>query len=257
VEPDGSYADARARVAEVARARLGASAAGRYAALIRPSVGFAVRRETGTVEGGCVIGGLPRLPGGVAWPRYYERPMVLLARLDCAGLARVTGGDWVLPPAGRLLFFHDQYFAAEFSFGHGDDGCRVLHVPGTGPEVPAPEDGEAPAYGDSFVIPALPLEPSKLVSAPGLREDVAGRDFLAFTGLEEALRDVLPAPRHRLLGWCDTDTSRPQGHRPLLQIEAEPGMHGWGEIVNVSFWIREPDLYAGEFSNVRRSFDVA
>lgn len=261
MEPDGPFADAPARVLAVARARLDAVAAERYAALVRPSVGFAVRRGTGAVDGGCVIGGLPRLPDGVAWPRYHGRPMVLLARLDCGGLASLMGRDWVLPPAGHLLFFHEEDFAAQFSLDDGDDGCRVLHVPGTGPELAAPEDVEAPGYGESFVIPALPLEPRRLVSVPGMQEaevnDVAGRDVLAFTDLQDDLRDILPAPRHRLLGWRDTDAPRPRGHWPLLQIEAEPGMHGWGEAVKVYFWIREADLYAGEFSKVRRSFEVA
>jgi hypothetical protein len=39
-------------------------------------------------------------------------------------------------------------------------------------------------------------------------------------------------------------------------LEAEAGT-AWGEIVNVSFWIRDEDLRAGDLRNVRRSYEVA
>ena len=131
-------------------------------------------------------------------------------------------------------------------------GC-VVHVPGIGPEVPVPEDGS--------VLPVLPLAPRKLLSVPTWADpeakDAVPGDFRVLFDLQKALTEILPAPRHRLLGWCDTeDTPRPLGHRPLLQLEAEPGMI-WGEVVNVSFWIREADLRAGELSRVRRSYEVA
>jgi hypothetical protein len=39
-------------------------------------------------------------------------------------------------------------------------------------------------------------------------------------------------------------------------LEAEAGT-ARGEIVNVSFWIRDEDLRAGNLGNARRSYEVA
>ncbi len=84
-----------------------------------------------------------------------------------------------------------------------------------------------------------------------------GGDVIALISLDQALSTLLPVPRHRLLGWCDSsDTPQPKEHRPLLQVEAGAGT-AWGEIVNVSFWIRDEDLQAGDLRNVRRSYEGA
>ncbi|SEM52900.1 DUF1963 domain-containing protein [Streptacidiphilus jiangxiensis] len=238
-------------ISAVVRAGLGAEEAGRLLALVRPSVGFTVRPDLADAES--VIGGAPSAPESFVWPDYQGEPMLLLAQVDCGQAARLLGEDWTLPADGRLLFFHDDDFSARFSFDDGDDGCRVLHVP-AGAEAMTEQ-------GRGRVIPALPLEARALPSVPGWEEteayDAAGGDVMALLALDEALSALLPRPRHRLLGWCDTgDTPRPQGHRPLLQLEAEAGT-AWGEVVNVSFWIREGDLRTGDLSRVRRSYEVA
>ncbi|MFJ6012866.1 DUF1963 domain-containing protein [Streptomyces sp. NPDC092952] len=239
-------------VNELIRARLDAAAADLLTGLVRPSVGFVVGmvgRETG-----CSIGGRPRSTDEFDWPCYRGRPMVLLAQLDCSQVGPLLGEEWVLPRDGHLLFFHDDEFVAEFSFDLGDDGCRVVHVPA---------EHLRHRLGDDLahVVPALPLEPLALPSVPTLADrevdPAADRDVMGMLDFYEALSTRCPAPRHRLLGWCDsTDTPRPKGHRPLLQLEAE-AVNNWGEIVNISFWIRDEDLRAGNLSKVRRSYEVA
>jgi hypothetical protein len=249
---EDGYRDGRAAIEGVVRARLSAEAAERFLALVRPSVGFAVG-SSGAESGGLIGGRLPRTVEPVVWPRYRGAPMVLLAQVDCGCAARLLGESWTLPREGRLLFFHDDDFAAPFDFDNGDDGCRVLHV----------LDGQAEGQpaGEGLTLPAVPLDACALPSVPtwadAEAEQAVDGDVTALIDLDEALSALVQAPRHRLLGWCDTgDTPRPAGYRPLLQLEAEAGTE-WGEVVNVSFWIREEDLEAGELANVRRSYEVA
>ncbi|WP_406086762.1 DUF1963 domain-containing protein [Kitasatospora purpeofusca] len=203
------------------------------------------------------LGGLPALPAGTAWPEAGGRPMQLLAQLDCAALAtafRSTGPgaeSWPLPAEGLLLFFHDEWLS-DFT----GRGCRVLHVPAGAPPRPAPvvERG-APA------VPAVPVRATWALSAPSYQDQELERlfpdDFLVAFDLAQDVADRLPRPEVRLLGWCDTDTGRPEGHRPLLQIGSGALAVDWGECVNVSFWISEEDFAAGRLDQVRHGFEVA
>lgn len=231
-------------VQAMVRRRLVPEAAESFLTLARPSVGFTVR--TGAPTNGSTIGGVPRTTPFV-WPVYRREPMLLLAQVDCAQVSPMLGAEWPFPTQGYLLFFHDDEFSAPFNFEQGDDGCQVLHVPaGSGAEAFA-------------TIPALALDAASMPSLPNLRDDAdkaLGIDIIELINLLEELQPLLPEPRHRLLGYCDTDTPHPQGHRPLLQVEAEQGT-AWGEIVNVSFWIPDADLRAGRLDRVRRSFEVA
>ncbi|MFB7670325.1 DUF1963 domain-containing protein [Kitasatospora purpeofusca] len=203
------------------------------------------------------LGGLPALPAGTAWPEAGGRPMQLLAELDCAALATAfrstgPGGEgWPLPAEGLLLFFHDEWLS-DFT----GRGCRVLHVPAGAPPRPAPavEQG-AP------VVPAVPVRAAWELSAPSYQDQELERlfpdDFLVAFDLAQDLAERLPRPEVRLLGWCDTDTGRPEGHRPLLQIGSGALAVDWGECVNVSFWISEEDFAAGRLDRVRHGFEVA
>lgn len=175
--------------------------------------------------------------------------MLLLAQVDCAQVSSMLGAEWRFPSEGYLLFFHDEEFSAPYEFGQGDDGCRVLHLPaGSGAETIA----TIPVLAlDATEMPNLP-DPDLLLGDPVLR-NYSGELFY----LWKELQPLLPRPRHRLLGYCDsTDTSQPPGHRPLLQVEAEEGT-AWGEVVNVSFWIDDCDLRTGRLDRIRRSFEVA
>ncbi|MET9400557.1 YwqG family protein [Kitasatospora sp. NPDC002965] len=201
------------------------------------------------------LGGLPALPAGTAWPAFSGRPMRFLAQLDCARLAaafRATGpGDrWPLPTEGLLLFFHDEWLA-DFS----GRGCRVLHVPAGAPPRPAP-----PSEHGTPAVPAVPVRASWALSAPSYQdrelENLFPDDFLVALDLALDLADQLPRPAVRVLGWCDTDTGRPEGHRPLLQIGSGALDTARGACADVSFWITDEDLAAGRFDLVRHGFET-
>ncbi|MFD8086486.1 DUF1963 domain-containing protein [Kitasatospora sp. NPDC059722] len=203
-----------------------------------------------------LLGGPAALPADVAWPRHGEHPMQLLAQLDCAGLAeahRTTGpgGPWPLPADGLLLFFHDDLFS-----DYAGHGCRVLHVPAGAPPRPEPA-----GRGEFAPLAAVPLRADWALSAPSYQdrelEDLFPDDFMVALDLASDFRDHLPGPDVRVLGWCDTDTGRHEGHRPLLQVEASAAGAHWGETVNVSFWITDEDLAAGRFDRVRHGMEVA
>ncbi|MFI6846377.1 YwqG family protein [Kitasatospora sp. NBC_00085] len=240
-------------VYEAIRARADADTAPLVDRLFRPSLALdavAPGPEAGR------LGGLPALPEGTEWPEFAGRPMQFLAGLDCGGLAeafRATGatGDWPLPEDGLLLFFHDDWIS-DFS----GRGCRVLHVPADAPPRPAPESElSTPA------VAAVPVRARWLLSAPSYQDQeleyLFPDDFMIALDLAADFRDHLPRPDVRVLGWCDTDTGRPAGHRPLLQVENQALDVEWGECVNVSFWITDEDLAAGRFDRVRHGFEVA
>ncbi|MGY0465635.1 DUF1963 domain-containing protein [Kitasatospora sp. cg17-2] len=203
------------------------------------------------------LGGLPALPAGTAWPEAGGRPMQLLAQLDCAALAaafrstRPGTERWPLPAEGLLLFFHDEWLS-DFT----GRGCRVLHVPAGAPPRPAPAvERGTPA------VPAVPVRAAWALSAPSYQDQELERlfpdDFLVAFDLAQDVAERLPRPEVRLLGWCDTDTGRPEGHRPLLQIGSGALAVDWGECVNVSFWISEEDFAVGRLDRVRHGFEVA
>ncbi|MER5353478.1 DUF1963 domain-containing protein [Kitasatospora sp. NPDC002551] len=245
-------------VAELIRARAGARLAPLVHRLFRSSLvldpvpdplpdGEAVGR----------LGGLPALPADAAWPEFAGRPMQLLAQLDCAALAAAfradgpDGGGWPLPADGLLLFFHDEWLS-DFT----GRGCRVLHLPAGAPPRPAPA-----AERGTPALPAVPVRAARALSAPSYQdrelERVFPDDFLIALDLSQDLAEQLPHPAVRVLGWCDTDTGRPEGHRPLLQVESGVLDADWGECVNVSFWITHEDLAAGRFDQVRHGFAIA
>ncbi|MFD0278231.1 DUF1963 domain-containing protein [Kitasatospora sp. NPDC127111] len=248
------------------RARADAETAPLVDALLRPSLALEPLlpdADAGAAPDGPAaapsagrLGGLPALPEGTEWPEFAGRPMQFVAQLDCAGLAeafRTTGdgGDWPLPGEGLLLFFHDEWIS-DFS----GRGCRVLHVPAGAPLRPAPETELS-----TPVVPAVPVRARWQLSAPSYQdrelENVFPDDFMIALDLASDFRELLPDPDVRVLGWCDTDSGRPAGHRPLLQIENRALDVDWGECVNVSFWITDEDLAAGRFDEVRQGFEVA
>ncbi|MER7706665.1 DUF1963 domain-containing protein [Kitasatospora sp. NPDC097605] len=263
-------------VAELIRARAGERLAPLVHGLFRSSLALEPAPEadadgggtdTDVADGEAVgrLGGLPALPEDTAWPEFAGRPMQLLAELDCAALAAAfaapgTGpgpdaesdaGDWPLPADGLLLFFHDEWLA-DFT----GRGCRVLHVPAGAPPRPAP----AAEHGTP-AVPAVPVRATRALSAPSYQDRELERlfpdDFLIALDLAQDLAEQLPRPTARVLGWCDTDTGRPEGHRPLLQLESAVLDADWGECVNVSFWITPDDLAAARFDRVRHGFEIA
>ncbi|MGW6917020.1 DUF1963 domain-containing protein [Kitasatospora sp. NPDC054939] len=213
------------------------------------------------------IGGLPALPDGTEWPGFAGRPMQLLAQLDCAALAEAFragdvgdvgdsggGGDaWPLPAAGLLLFFGD-----DLCEDYRGTGCRVLHLP---PGPPTGPESLRPAPDGVAVVPPTTVAARRELCGPSYEdrelEALFPDDFLTVMDLSTDFRKHLPGADLRVLGWCDSGTGRPDGFRPLLQIECGAAGLGLGEVVNVSFWITDEDLAAGRFDRVRHGFEVA
>ncbi|MEV0536960.1 YwqG family protein [Kitasatospora sp. NPDC050463] len=252
-EFDGPVLPVPGGVHEAIRARADERTAPLVHRLMRPSLALAADGD-GPPAGR--LGGLPALPAGTEWPQFAGRPMQLLAQLDCAGLAEAfrtagRGGDRLLPADGLLLFFHDEWMS-DFS----GRGCRVLHLPAGAPLRPAPAGGPG-----TPAVRAVEVRAQWRLSAPSYQdrelENLFPDDFLIALDLAADFRDHLSAPDVRVLGWCDTDTGRPVGHRPLLQVESRALDVDWGECVNVSFWITDEDLAAGRFDRVRHGFEVA
>lgn len=241
------------------RERVGAERAARVAELLRPSL--ELRPDIPEDAPGWTpvgrTGGPAALPEGVDWPEGDRHPMELLAQLDCARLAEAFGAGssaspWPLPADGLLLFFHDL-------FPTDPDGevCVVLHVPSGTPERPAPPDpdGLEPP-------PARPIRARWALSAPSYLDEelveVFSGDYLDAMGVSEICHEHLGSADIRLLGWCDShNTTRPDGHRPLLQIESSAADASWGELVNVSLWITDEDLAAGRLDRVGYGVEVA
>ncbi|MFJ9774595.1 DUF1963 domain-containing protein [Kitasatospora sp. NPDC101157] len=238
--------------------RVGPEAAARVGGLVRPSLEIGPDvpvEEPGWTPVGRT-GGPAALPEEFDWPEGDGHPMELLAQLDCAAMAKAfragSGGHWPLPAEGLLLFFHDS-MPADLD----GESCRVLHVPAGTPERPAPPDpdGVAPLAG-------RPVRARWALSAPSYLDDELAAllpgDHLAAMGVSDDFGEHLGTPVIRLLGWCDShNTTRPDGHRPLLQVEGSAVDAAWGELVNVSVWITEEDLAAGRFDRVRHGLEVA
>ncbi|MFD9700311.1 DUF1963 domain-containing protein [Lentzea sp. NPDC059081] len=74
------------------------------------------------------LGGLPRLPAGLEWPRADSYPLPFIGSVDCAALPRVDGLP--LPEDGTLLFFlhHEEDMEGQPHEG-ASEYARVLHVP--------------------------------------------------------------------------------------------------------------------------------
>ncbi|MFJ9447343.1 DUF1963 domain-containing protein [Kitasatospora sp. NPDC101235] len=239
--------------------QVGGEHAARVAELLRPSL--ELRPDVPDDAPGWTpagrTGGPAALPEDVDWPKGHRYPMELLAQLDCARLAEAfragrSGTPWPLPADGLLLFFHDLFPADP-----DGDCCVVLHVPSGTPERPAPPDPDG-----LEPLPARPVRARWALSAPSylddeLREVFAG-DYLDAMGVSDTCHEHLGSTDIRLLGWCDShNTTRPDGHRPLLQVEGSAADASWGELVNVSVWITDEDLAAGRFDRVRYGMEVA
>ncbi|MGW2375752.1 MULTISPECIES: DUF1963 domain-containing protein [Kitasatospora] len=238
--------------------RVGTEGAARVGGLLRASLELSPDVAEDAVGWTPVgrTGGSAALPEGIDWPQGDGHPMELLAQLDCAGMAEAfragNGGRWPLPADGLLLFFHDP-MPADLD----GESCRVLHVPAGAPERPAPPDpdGVEPLAGRT-------VRARWALSAPSYLDDelveLCPGDFLTAMGVSDEFGEQLGTPGIRVLGWCDShNTTRPAGHRPLLQVEGSAAGASWGELVNVSVWITDQDLAAGRFDRVRHGMEVA
>ncbi|WP_313622611.1 DUF1963 domain-containing protein [Achromobacter sp.] len=115
-------------------------------AAVSESVSVVLRRQVppGAVESArSWLGGLPRMPDGVEWPRSLssenpqrgERPLHFLAQICCSDLPRELWGG-LGPRQGWLLVFIDPNQGCP----KGSDAFCIMHLPQLGPEREAPSD---------------------------------------------------------------------------------------------------------------------
>ncbi|GII81846.1 hypothetical protein Sru01_68280 [Sphaerisporangium rufum] len=267
----------KADFAEYVRELLPEEPAERFIALARPAIRLSTTDEPEIAVGR--LGGLPRLPEDVPWPRLRGEdgePMEFLAELDCAALA-AYGSDIGLPAEGGLLFFATWDTRA----------ARVILLPpGTvrGPdrEVPVPSPDRRYAEVRSYAEVLLAAETSPTWPARG-HDDIfrLGEDFWdrpcgeepweVFADLLAEFEEAEGGRRHQVGGWSDALHWPVEAHAAynvaglspddpgfaeealqwvnLLQLDEDNGMlFGDGGIL--IFGIRRDRLAARDFGQV-------
>lgn len=227
------------------------------------------------------IGGMPGLPAGLTWPAHRDLPMMFLAQLDLAEVARAAP-DTLLPKTGHLYFFYS--LAEPWGFAPEDAGsCRVLYQPpGFSPILATPPEGlpaeaQFKACGLQWVAYEDPPEHGAAEDKPLRWENDLESE--RYEEIREFLANGGEGPCHKLLGYADPiqgsmewecqlvsngiNCGSPAGYETaeaellksgrsewhlLLQLDTDrrPGMM-WGDAGRLYFWIREADLKACRF----------
>ncbi|MGW0928063.1 DUF1963 domain-containing protein [Streptomyces sp. NPDC002644] len=120
----------------------------RFGSHLRLAIGLSAGGEGAPVGH---IGGLPRLPVGMAWPSAGDVPLPLLLSVDCGALPTVDGFD--LPADGTLLFFVHR--ERDFGASRADPGpyARVVYVP-AGAETTVAEPPDPACAGERIDVRA-------------------------------------------------------------------------------------------------------
>ena len=178
-------------------------------AAVSESVSVVLRRQVppGAAESArSWLGGLPRMPDGVEWPRSIssenpqqgERPLHFLAQICCADLPRELWGG-LGPREGWLLVFIDPNQGCP----DGSDAFCIMHLPQLGRERKAPSD-LGPVHdgvygGGSYdwlpkdEVPSTWRRwPVDLVSYPNVLHRNAHYNFATPKGFAETLYDGAP-----------------------------------------------------------------
>jgi hypothetical protein len=215
--------------------------------------------------GGSRIGGLPDLPGGVAWPARRGRHLALMAQLD---LAALRPADWrnELPASGHLYFFYDAD-RQNSDQSKPEAGGAVVFDNGTHALLRAQRPADL-VPGLVFVSTpivfrtSLTLSDDPPIAPPGSRTDENA--FLAFKHELDARQHPdhgwSPETIHQLLGWShpQQDAMEPQlagaqgrssDWRLLAEFNSDKETFGdlWGDEGLVYFWIRKTDLKLRRF----------
>lgn len=149
------------------------------------------------------LGGLPRMPDDVEWPRSVsaespqqgERPLHFLAQISCADLPEELWGG-LGPREGWLLVFIDPNQGTP----DGNDAFRIIHNSHLGPERAPPFDlgpvHDGMYTGGSYawlpkdqVPPVWRRWPVDIVRFPNILHHQEGRSFATPEGFAETLYD--------------------------------------------------------------------
>jgi hypothetical protein len=166
--------------AEYVRELLPEELAEPFIALARPAIRLSIAEKGETVVGR--VGGLPRLPEGVSWPRASDGgpAMQFLAELDCVALAAYES-DIGLPAEGTLLFFATWDSAA----------AQVIPLPPGAVRVP---EREVPVGGEARVFPEVPLAAVTEPSWPDLGHPAVLDAFGSLDAARELVWDRMVYP---------------------------------------------------------------
>ncbi len=171
-----------------------------------------------SASGNTHLGGLPLLPPDFVYPTftgegadgYRERPMSLLAQIDCAEL-HALDSDALLPDHGILSFFYEQDSQC-WGRDAEDTGCaRVCWFADEDAlrETPLPDD-----LDPDYVIPRIPVCLNAVRELPDTDEigetdlpeleTLIREDKAAFQDYLEARSPYHGDTRIKLLGYADT-----------------------------------------------------
>lgn len=256
--------------AEYVRELLPEELAEPFLALTRPAIRLSIAGKGETTVGR--LGGLPRLPEGMPWPRAGDGgpAMQFLAELDCAALAAYES-DIDLPAEGTLLFFATWESTA----------AQVIMLPPDAIRVPEYEVPVLPP--EARVFPEVPLAAETVATWPTRGHDdlvelgdefwdrvVGDEPWEVFADMLADFADAEGGRAHQVGGYSDALQSPIEavaafaaGLRPhdpgfaaeasqwvsLLQLDEDNGMiFGDGGIL--IFGIRRDRLAARDFSQV-------
>lgn len=112
----------------------------------------ALQLSTAASPGFSKLGGRPKLPRGLKWPYWRERPLSFLAQLDLAEL-KVAATRPDFPPEGRLYFFYPAWWS-DNKWGqpsgsepeHAGSAVVFYSLDEPGPMVEPPEDLNQPGF---------------------------------------------------------------------------------------------------------------
>ncbi len=227
------------------------------------------------------LGGIPRLPEGVAWPEHHGSPLDFLARLSLAELKAAWPADWPadsMPWEGALLFFYDNE-NQPWGFDPADRGSwRVLRVPDleepaavvnpdsetgwdhrtiefvTGLSLPSPDrvpqeqvpEDLADDYADRTrtIAGEGPMHQIGGFPYPVQNDSMELESQLASNGLFVGNETGYNDPRAETLAAGAGDW------RLLLQVDTDDDLSAmWGDCGLLFFWIRAQDAARGDFEN--------
>ncbi len=220
--------------------------------------------------GASKLGGLPDFPPGQLWPGDADGPMQFLAQINCREIAAhraLTG----LPADGLLQFYQSD---------HGNEARTLFFASGTDlrpaevPELIASRNLLLPQFGIEFaLLPTIPHSEAEDYKALKLSEEddellqetqacmaaelqTEQRGLHQIGGYPDAVQgDVFTEVEFYAGGkkrsW-DQAAALASQWRLLLQFDTDGDLKVmWGDAGMIYFCIREDDLRAGRFENVR------
>ena len=239
--------------------------------------------ELSTVLGTSQIGGTPDLPRGVEWPREHGKPLSFLCQINLAEAASL-GAVKSLPSTGLLSFFYDAVIMPSYErpgtgthriviFPEGDltqvafpedleNDVRFLPVPVRlevaatlpAPTYPTTAHAVSPLFASLQLTPEEVLRYEDLLSLPDGDGPIEGFSILLDHPHRRFDRnlEMVSADRSLALAWDDPSMTAHLNEAsqwvPLLEISSvQQAKMQWGDMGEVTVWIKRDDLLADRF----------